>query len=559
MPLRSVEAATRDDAIAAAREQFGPQARVVGVRRVRSGGVLGFFATERYVAEVAPDAGRPPVPAPGRGTRDDDLGSSPLASASPATAAPTSARARASAPARNGAAAYAAEAVRSPEPARPATQAAARSLGWTAGAPAEAPVDDARVSELAGLLGAPAAEPKVAVLRPPRLPAERRHPEGHLREGALDGGAGRRGRRRTRAGAPVLERTRRRSPPPSRGWSPATPTSARPSRTPSATSRTGRPRRSPPPEPSADRSGRRPRDQQTQRCGPVRRARRRKRWEIRSSRRPPCPSSSRWRCPPGSPSPRSRAAPDSSREEAIAEVLRSALAQGHSDEALAGILRKVLDGVAPQAALPEPEPARPSCGCRTTSSPSSRALGARRSPSRCRRAGRRAARRRGADVDVRDARRRSTRVRGPVVPRPRRTRHPSSRPRRTRPRCSPFAPRTCSSRSRRARCCPRSTSGVGRPRRRSGARRRPRRRWSAPTPPSGPRSCSGSRRTPPRASPWRRAAEETVDELLVETFDEPVAEPVLEALIDESEIPVDEIEIAEIEVLGVEIPRRRGR
>ena len=54
MPLRSVEAASRDDAIAAAREQFGPQARVVGVRRVRSGGVLGFFATERYVAEVAP-------------------------------------------------------------------------------------------------------------------------------------------------------------------------------------------------------------------------------------------------------------------------------------------------------------------------------------------------------------------------------------------------------------------------------------------------------------------------------------------------------------------------
>ncbi|MCU1614149.1 MAG: uncharacterized protein JWO98_1689, partial [Frankiales bacterium] len=55
MPLRSVEAATRDDAIAAAREQFGPTARVVGVRRVRSGGVLGFFATERYVAEVDPD------------------------------------------------------------------------------------------------------------------------------------------------------------------------------------------------------------------------------------------------------------------------------------------------------------------------------------------------------------------------------------------------------------------------------------------------------------------------------------------------------------------------
>ncbi|TFV69002.1 hypothetical protein E4P39_21855 [Blastococcus sp. CT_GayMR19] len=49
----------------------------------------------------------------------------------------------------------------------------------------------------------------------------------------------------------------------------------------------------------------------------------------------------------------------SSREEAIAEVLRSALAQGHSDDALAGILRKVLAGVAPQTALAEPELAVP--------------------------------------------------------------------------------------------------------------------------------------------------------------------------------------------------------
>ncbi|MCW2699574.1 MAG: uncharacterized protein JWQ45_1109, partial [Blastococcus sp.] len=48
------------------------------------------------------------------------------------------------------------------------------------------------------------------------------------------------------------------------------------------------------------------------------------------------------------------AAMASSREEAIAEVLRSALAQGHSDEALAGILRKVLAGASPQTALDEP-------------------------------------------------------------------------------------------------------------------------------------------------------------------------------------------------------------
>ena len=52
MPSQSVEAATRDEAIAAAREQFGPTARVVGVRRIRSGGMFGFFANERYIAEV---------------------------------------------------------------------------------------------------------------------------------------------------------------------------------------------------------------------------------------------------------------------------------------------------------------------------------------------------------------------------------------------------------------------------------------------------------------------------------------------------------------------------
>ncbi|TFV62366.1 UNVERIFIED_ORG: hypothetical protein E4P37_17185 [Bacillus sp. AZ43] len=44
----------------------------------------------------------------------------------------------------------------------------------------------------------------------------------------------------------------------------------------------------------------------------------------------------------------------SPREEAIADLLRGALAQGHSDEALAGILRRVLAGDSPQAALPEP-------------------------------------------------------------------------------------------------------------------------------------------------------------------------------------------------------------
>ncbi|GAB3356446.1 hypothetical protein [Modestobacter lapidis] len=82
MPSQSVEAATREEAIAAAREEYGPSAKIVGVRRIRSGGVLGFFAAERYVAEVdlsarsAPAGGgsarRPDDRAdPGTGSRSD--------------------------------------------------------------------------------------------------------------------------------------------------------------------------------------------------------------------------------------------------------------------------------------------------------------------------------------------------------------------------------------------------------------------------------------------------------------------------------------------------------
>lgn len=167
MPLRSVEAATRDDAIAAAREQFGPSARVVGVRRVRSGGVLGFFATERYVAEVAPDPlGIPSMPAPaparpaGALTEDPDTGSlaaygSPLASAAPARARP--------APPRNGAAAWAAEAARVASAPRPELVTAGG--GPRTGAAHALPADDARVDELASLLGAPSA-PSAAVAAP---------------------------------------------------------------------------------------------------------------------------------------------------------------------------------------------------------------------------------------------------------------------------------------------------------------------------------------------------------------------------------------------------------
>ncbi|MGY1741566.1 MULTISPECIES: hypothetical protein [unclassified Blastococcus] len=61
--MPSVEAATREGAIAAAREKYGSSARVVAVRKTRSGGVMGFFTTERYVAEVEEVAPRRREPA----------------------------------------------------------------------------------------------------------------------------------------------------------------------------------------------------------------------------------------------------------------------------------------------------------------------------------------------------------------------------------------------------------------------------------------------------------------------------------------------------------------
>jgi hypothetical protein len=61
VPSQSVEAATREEAIEAAREEYGPSVKIVGVRRIRSGGVLGFFAAERYVAEVDPSARKTPT------------------------------------------------------------------------------------------------------------------------------------------------------------------------------------------------------------------------------------------------------------------------------------------------------------------------------------------------------------------------------------------------------------------------------------------------------------------------------------------------------------------
>ncbi|MCW2583163.1 MAG: hypothetical protein JWQ53_1953, partial [Klenkia sp.] len=72
MPSRSPEppsGATRDEAIAAAREQYGSDVRIRGVRRVRSGGLAGFFSSERYVADVVAPAA-PPAPESPLSTED---------------------------------------------------------------------------------------------------------------------------------------------------------------------------------------------------------------------------------------------------------------------------------------------------------------------------------------------------------------------------------------------------------------------------------------------------------------------------------------------------------
>jgi hypothetical protein len=356
VPLRSVEAASRDDAIAAAREQFGPSARVVGVRRVRSGGVLGFFATERYVAEVAPDPGiRPPVPASGRSAAEVPS-SSPLASAAAATARPT-------APARNGAAAYAAAAGSSPaelgttarqdSPARPA--AVLRTLSAADPAPRSvAAADEARLSELVGLLAAEAeppapapaygraAFPRATVVRSAReaSPAYLDH-EDDVQDGDQDDEADDEPVIAPAAPSPFTAALARmvsgdrdvRLAVEEALEQPAT-ASARtdvgPWPTWSGPIRTTEPSvPSPPARQKEETVG-------DQVIAP-----------------PSMPAAQPAEVPVWAAEPDAAAAP--SREEAIAEVLRSALAQGHSDEALAGILRKVLAGASPQTALPEPQ------------------------------------------------------------------------------------------------------------------------------------------------------------------------------------------------------------
>ncbi|MFP5369496.1 MAG: hypothetical protein ACLGI3_01940, partial [Actinomycetes bacterium] len=367
MPLRSVEAATRDDAIAAAREQFGPTARVVGVRRVRSGGVLGFFAPERYVAEVADPAARPVVPAshtsraPGTGSDETPSDySSPLASAAPA-------RARAAAPARNGAAAWAAEAARSSAEApagppvsspsiarmpaaaavepRPAAAPRTTAPALTGSHPAVARADEERLSELAGLLTAPEA-PVAARAGFPRVEhrsASTRPRDDGARLLQEELGLGKRG--------------------------PADPGPAAPSPFTAALARMvagDRDVRQAVREALDDPAAPRPRDEEASwptrhdAFGPEKTsvaspAARQKEETVGDQVIAPSMYDRPVEVPAWAAAPEVLAPSGSSREQAIAEVLRAALAQGHSDEALAGILRKVLAGVAPQTALAEPE------------------------------------------------------------------------------------------------------------------------------------------------------------------------------------------------------------
>ena len=328
MPLRSVEAASRDDAIAAAREQFGPQARVVGVRRVRSGGVLGFFATERYVAEVAAEPpGRPGLPVPASAAADTDRhltgrvdGTTPRPPTSPPprlrrTGAGPRGRARpqrCGGLGRRGRRPDAGRRARRPDRCPHTTPAAARSAPppgrrRRSTRPAVAPrADDERVSELAGLLTTQqpeAATPAYARTTFPRaaFPRTGSEPAPADRSSATRTTSRSRGparppdRARLRRAVPVHRRARADG-----GRGPGRPPGGQGSHWTSPQARSPAPPRHP------RRPGPGPSHQQSHRCSRPRRARRRKRWEIRSSRRPLRSRTARSRCPPGRPSPRSR-------------------------------------------------------------------------------------------------------------------------------------------------------------------------------------------------------------------------------------------------------------
>ncbi|MGY1751748.1 hypothetical protein [Blastococcus sp. SYSU D01042] len=320
--------------------------------------MLGFFATERYVAEVAPEpAGAPvlPVAAPARPagalTEDPDTGSlaaygSPLAAAAPA-------RAR-TAPPRNGASAWAAEAARSGSPA--ARELVGSAVGHRPAAARPLPADDARVDELAGLLGAPFAAP-VAEPGAPSTAAP-------VRSGVA------------RASFP---RATREVPPEVADAGADEPASGAPSPFTAALARMV----------AGDRDVQHAVREALETSEPSRSGSQTAVWSRATHQEeetvgnqviaPPSTSVDEraelpsWAdeapAPVGSFASRLSAhlgaepvavepvpvvAAPVSREEEIAEVLRAALAEGHSDDALAGILRKVVAGDSPRDALAEP-------------------------------------------------------------------------------------------------------------------------------------------------------------------------------------------------------------
>ncbi|MGY1808940.1 hypothetical protein ACI8AF_16345 [Blastococcus sp. SYSU D00669] len=338
--MRSVEAASRDDAIAAAREQFGPTARVVGVRRVRSGGVLGFFATERYIAEVDPEAPAAPstVPSTARSASLDERArvaaeslarltartadpvdelADLLGSDTPAEPVPTYTRSafqRATTESvRRSAvvpAAMAARAMRTggAEPARSKA---------TAAVPVWPVVDADDEGEVVPETGASAApSPFTAALA--RMVSGDREVRQAVQEALAE---------------PAGEQGQDELPRPN--WAAIV-------RAAEKSAQSGAEH----PEPGARHQEEEPVDEQGEQSPGVRPmvfpA-----WAAEAAAPEPAPVPE--------PAPAS-----STREEAIADVLRAALAQGQSDEALADLLRTVLAGSSPATALAEPQlPAEP--------------------------------------------------------------------------------------------------------------------------------------------------------------------------------------------------------
>ncbi|HEX2072469.1 MAG TPA: hypothetical protein VHF92_01685 [Geodermatophilus sp.] len=273
--MPSVEAATREAAIAAARERYGSSARIVGIRRIRTGGVLGFFTTERFVAEVEPvepSASAPP-PSSEPDLPDPVAELAGLLSSSPdePASAPVQAYTRAAFPRAN----------------RPATPAPAAPVA----SPVTAP--DASSDEDAALLPSPFTAALARMVAGDR----------EVREAVDDALA---------------------AAPPASPSGPVPPATAPSRSVPTLAERPAVPR---------------PRAAEPGHAQPA---------SVPDALpTPPAPPL----VPEWVPEPGLVSGPASSREEAIAEVLRTALAHDPSDDVLADILRGVLTGAPPEDVL----------------------------------------------------------------------------------------------------------------------------------------------------------------------------------------------------------------